>query len=447
MRLPRGLRGRLTVVLATGSVLLVAGLIAGFNLVLRSQIDNDLNARLRERASAALANVVVRGDEVVVREAPGDQAIDQQVWVFARGHAVESPNEPARADAAAAAAAVKPDTFRDLDALDLRLYAHPLSRRGRTLGAVVAGGSLGPYETTARRALVASIVLGILILAGVLVAVRLAITAALRPVDRMTAEAAAWSVDDLDHRFADAGAHDELSRLGATFNDLLARLAASFRHEQLFSAEVSHELRTPLAKLIVEAELALRRERTQSEYRAALESVVGDARQMQRVMETLLAVARSEIDPRAGTSDAAAVAESVVESLQGPLRDGIEIELHPATLALRLGVDAELAQRVLAPVVANALRFAAQRASVELRHTDSTVEFIVADDGPGVPPEQREAIFAPGFRGAPPTRTPDAHAGIGLGLALARRLARAAGGDVVCDGGSTAAFVVSLPSA
>jgi signal transduction histidine kinase len=116
-------------------------------------------------------------------------------------------------------------------------------------------------------------------------------------------------------------------------------------------------------------------------------------------------------------------------------------------LALRLGVDAELAQRVLAPVVANALRFAAQRASVELRHTDSTVEFIVADDGPGVPPEQREAIFAPGFRGAPPTRTPDAQAGIGLGLALARRLARAAGGDVVCDGGSAAAFVVSLPSA
>jgi signal transduction histidine kinase len=89
--------------------------------------------------------------------------------------------------------------------------------------------------------------------------------------------------------------------------------------------------------------------------------------------------------------------------------------------------------------------FASARASHA--PTYSAVEFIVADDGPGVPPEQREAIFAPGFRGAPPTRTPDAQARIGLGLALARRLARAAGGDVVCDGGSAAAFVVSLPSA
>src|SRR4051794_5624128 len=100
-RLPRGLRGRLTVVLVTGTVLLLAGLIAGFNVVLRSQINQDVDARLRDRASTALANVVVRGNRVVVREAPGDQAIDQQVWVFARGKAVESPREPARADAAA----------------------------------------------------------------------------------------------------------------------------------------------------------------------------------------------------------------------------------------------------------------------------------------------------------------------------------------------------------
>ncbi|MEA2482177.1 MAG: hypothetical protein QOC55_124, partial [Thermoleophilaceae bacterium] len=250
--LPRTLRGRLTVAVVSGSLLLIVALIAGFNVVLRDQIHNDLDTRLRERASAALANVVVRGDKVAVREAPGDEAIDQQVWVFAGTRAIEQPTGSPAADAAAAAAARSRHRFSDAGTLDLRFYALPVRPHDPAMGAVVAGGSLHPYQTTARRALVASVVLGALVLLGVLAAVRLAITAALRPVDRMTAEAAEWSIEDLDHRFGETGTHDELARLAATFNDLLGRLAASFRHEQRFSAEVSHELRTPLAKLIIE---------------------------------------------------------------------------------------------------------------------------------------------------------------------------------------------------
>jgi signal transduction histidine kinase len=443
VRLPRSLRGRLTVTLAAGSVVLVTLLIAGFNLLLRSEIRGDLNTRLRERASAVLANVVVRNDGIAVRDAPGDQAIDQQVWVFQRGRAIEAPPGEGGSLAAARAAALRPGSFSDVEASDLRLYAQPVHSGGSTVGAVVAGASLAPYEASGTRALVASIILGLLIVAAVLAAVWFAISASLRPVDRMTAEAAAWSIEDLDHRFADSGTDDELARLGSTFNDLLARLSASFRHEQRFSAEVSHELRTPLAKLIVEAELAVRRERSAPEYRAALESIVGDARQMQGVIETLLAVARSEIDPRSGTSDARDVAASVVGSLNG---NGIALEVHPPSRPLRLGVDAELAERVLAPVVANALRFAEHRASIELRGDGSAVEFVVADDGPGVAPADREAIFAPGFRGAPPPGV-EQTSGTGLGLALARRLARAAGGDVVYGDGQPAAFVISLPAA
>src|SRR5437868_4278435 len=122
MRVPQTLRGRLTLVLATGSLVLVTVLIAGFNLVLRSQTHSDLDARLRERASAALANVVFRHGSVKVHEAPGDQAIDQQVWVFARGRAIESPIGPPGAHSGARAAAARPDTFADVAPLDLRLY-------------------------------------------------------------------------------------------------------------------------------------------------------------------------------------------------------------------------------------------------------------------------------------------------------------------------------------
>jgi signal transduction histidine kinase len=416
-RLPRSLRGRLTLVLAIGSLVLVTALIGAFNLVLRGQNRTDLNTRLKERSSAALANVAIRHGTVSVREAPGDEAIDQQVWVFAGGRLVEAPREPASAMAAARSAALAPKHFSDVPALDLRLYSAPLRDRGRTVGAVVAGASAAPYETTARRALVASIVLGLLIVAGILAAVRLAITTALRRVDRMTAEAAAWSVEDLDHRFADAGTHDELARLGGTFNDLLGRLAASFRHEQRFSAEVSHELRTPLAKLIIECELALRRERTPEEYRQALESIVGDARQMQGVVETLLAVARSEINPRAGTADAAQVVAAVAA---GCSPSEIDLQVRSENGPVRVGVDAQLAEHVLAPVVANAVQFAQQSAAIEISTADSTVLFVVRDDGPGVAPGERESIFQPGYRGSadgPSGRI----AGTGLGLALARR--------------------------
>src|SRR4051794_28024926 len=443
---PTTLRARLTLVLGLGSVLLVSVLIASFNLVLRNQIHSDLDARLKERASAALANVLVRRGKVEVREAPGDQAIDQQVWVFAGGRIVEAPPEPPRVTARARAEAAHPGHFSDLASLDIRLYSHTIKSHDGKVGAVVVGASLAPYETTAQRALAASIVLGLLIAAGTLAAGRLAIVAALRPVDRMTAEAAAWSVDDLDHRFADAGTGDELARLGSTFNDLLARLAASFRHEQRFSAELSHELKTPLAKLIVECELALRRERSAGEYRDALESIVADARQMQGVIETLLAVARSKIDPRSGTADASTVARTVADSLKTGDRPGVELDVFADDGPLRVGVDADLAVRVLAPVVANALQFAEQRAAIEVQSRQSTIRFLVRDDGPGVVADERESIFLPGFRGS--RSRANGTGGTGLGLALARRLAQAADGDVECvESDAGGAFVVSLPAA
>jgi signal transduction histidine kinase len=103
-------------------------------------------------------------------------------------------------------------------------------------------------------------------------------------------------------------------------------------------------------------------------------------------------------------------------------------------------VDAEVAERVLAPVIANALQFASHEARVELERDDVTVRFAVYDDGPGVPASEREAIFQAGYRGMHARNG----AGTGLGLALARRLARAADGSIEY---ADSAFVISLPTA
>jgi signal transduction histidine kinase len=89
--------------------------------------------------------------------------------------------------------------------------------------------------------------------------------ASLRPVVRMTRQAAAWSEQDLDHRFALGPPHDEPTELAATLDGLLDRLAASLRRERRFSAELLHELRTPLFHVLAETELALSRERHPTE--------------------------------------------------------------------------------------------------------------------------------------------------------------------------------------
>ena len=87
------------------------------------------------------------------------------------------------------------------------------------------------------RAFLASLIFAAVVLVLMALTVRWVIGRALRPVAQMTADAEAWTEHDLDHRFAAGEPHDELTQLAATFDRMLARLAASLRREQLFSAE------------------------------------------------------------------------------------------------------------------------------------------------------------------------------------------------------------------
>jgi signal transduction histidine kinase len=106
------------------------------------------------------------------------------------------------------------------------------------------------------------------------------------------------------------------------------------------------------------------------------------------------------------------------------------------------GLSAEVVERILAPVLDNALRYAATTVEIGAERRDGVVEVVVHNDGPAVPDGWEEAIFEPGRRAEPG----DGHGGAGLGLPLARRLARAGGGDLrVAATGEGATFVVSLP--
>jgi signal transduction histidine kinase len=259
----------------------------------------------------------------------------------------------------------------------------------------------------------------------------------------MTKQAAAWSEQDLDRRFELGEPHDELTRLGATLDGLLDRIAASLRHERRFSGELSHELRTPLSKVIAETELALRRERAPEEYRNALAAALRNAQQVSRIVDTLVAAAQHEANPGRHVADAYAVAREAIDSACDDGRVALLSNGRPR--AIRLGVEADLAARVLQPVLDNACRYGRSRVTVELDRRGSRVLYRIEDDGPGIAASERETIFEPGVRGSAGAGS----AGAGLGLALARRLARNVSGDIEVEsnGGSGAVFVVSLPTA
>jgi signal transduction histidine kinase len=441
---PLGLRGRLHLAVGIAVAAALVGLVAGFNLILGNVLDRDARDLVRARAVAAIDSLRTSGGQLSVREAPDDRAADAFLWVFTGSRTLEQPRAAPDIDQAARTLAAGRAGFLDVPDNDTRLYAAPVTVNGKRLGTVVAGITLAPYEQTKKLALLASAVLGGLVMLLVLVAARWLLGASLRPVVRMTRQAAEWSEYDIEHRFALGPPHDELTELGATLDGLLDRLAAGLRHERRFSAELSHELRTPLARVLAESGLALRRERSGPEYRASLELIHRNADQLARTIDALVAAARYEAGGERGTADAHAVAVGAARACSG-LAAERELKLQVSTppRAMRVGVDADLAERIIQPVLENACRYSSTEVRVEIARDNSSVVYAVEDDGPGVAADERDRIFEPGVRGGAQR---EGEQGAGLGLALARRLARTIDGDVVAEPASGGRFVVKLPA-
>jgi signal transduction histidine kinase len=299
-------------------------------------------------------------------------------------------------------------------------------------GVVVVSLPLAPLERLQNEILLGSLVMaGLMLLAGGL-AIRSAVDGALHRVAQMTASAEDWGAHDLDRRFGLGPPRDELTGLAATLDGLLARIAASRRHEQRFASEVAHELRTPLAGLRGRAELALvaTGPAASAEREDALRAVVADADRLDGTISTLLAIARQELDPSAGSVDVGAIAREY-EDLHVTVPPGIpKAEGEP-----------DVVRRALSALVDNARRHARERVSLELSSADGRVRLSVRDDGPGLDPALGERVFEPGVRGRA-----ERGGGAGLGLPLSRRLARSCGGDVLAGAGVGGCFVLELPA-
>jgi signal transduction histidine kinase len=318
-----------------------------------------------------------------------------------------------------------------------RLYARPFTTSSGATGTVVVSESRHPYEEAELYILLTSLGVGVLVVGAVGLIARWVTARALAPVAQMAVRATDWSEHDLGRRFDLGPPTNEISSLGATLDSLLERVAMTIRAEQRLTAELAHELRTPLAAIQGSADLALLRGGLTEDARTDLEQVAASSRTMAETITTLLELARSAGEAPAATCRLAEVLEALPAPVNGG--EGVTWSVEVAQPQVRIAAPRDLAVRALSPVVENAVRHARSAVTLRAVAAASTVQLRVHDDGPGVDPSVRETLFAPGTSGP--------GGGTGLGLGIARRVARTIGGDVELDEDDRpgATFVVRLP--
>jgi signal transduction histidine kinase len=428
------LRSRLLLVsMSTLAVGLGALLVVG-NVLLGVRIRDEASSLLRARADAQLAALTVTRDRIVVRESPNDNVLDRRSWVLQGDTVLERPAGASAAldrQALALGRAGKTAERAGPDDVLLRAQRVIAPVTGRTLGSVVVALSLEPLELLQQEVLVGSLIVAALVLVAAALAIRVALGGLLRPVAQMTASAEDWGAHDLDRRFNLGPPRDELTGLAATLDGLLERIAGSRRHEQRFASDVAHELRTPIARLRGRAELALAagEDQAAAERDAALRTVVEQVDELTETIDTLLAMARRQLDADPRSTDV----ESVAREHQG-------VEVHVQPDLPRAEGEPEVIRRALAPLVENARRHARSRVELDVSAAEGRVRIAVRDDGPGFQPGLGDP-FEPGTRGD------EGGSGAGLGLPLARRLARSCGGDVRVGPGPGGCVVLELPAA
>jgi signal transduction histidine kinase len=430
---PRSFRGKIvlsTVVLMTVAMVLVG---VGIQFLLAYTAQRDIRQVLDERSNATI-NVIQQASTARLTIPP--DTLEPGMLVYdSNGTAVAGTIEHDVRDAAADLGTT--DRVRSVQGPEdeERLLGTPFTTPSGDSGVLVVSQETGPYERSEFYALLATIVLGLLVIA-VTAMIALRVTRqALAPVAQMADRASEWSEHDLTYRFDLGPPTNELAALGETLDHLLDRVASAILSEQRLTSELAHELRTPLTSIQGSADLALLRGVDDPEARADFEQISTSTREMAVVITTLLEIAR---DGTAGGLDRTCRIEDVMPALTGVVPDRLDVADRTQDSSARIAAPADLVVRAIAPIVDNAVRHAHGRISFEARDLADQVQLVVADDGPGIALDIRDQLFQPGVT--------NGSGGAGLGLGIARRVARSLGGDIDVDPRPEgAAFVVTLP--
>lgn len=234
-----------------------------------------------------------------------------------------------------------------------------------------------------------------------------------RPIRRLALAAESFGKGRDAVKLKPAGAL-EVRQAAAAFMVMRDRIRRQIVQRTEMLAGVSHDLRTPLTRMKLQLAMLPDDEGT--------EELRADVREMEQMIEAYLAFARGEGGEEPVKTDLRQLVTDLVENLPG--RAAVRLDLpQPIVLQIRpLAI-----RRCLDNLIGNALRYGGQVA-VRAVWRDHTVLVIIDDDGPGIPPEQREAVFRPFVRLDPSRNT--ASGSVGLGLSIARDIAHGHGGDI-----------------
>jgi len=257
---------------------------------------------------------------------------------------------------------------------------------------------------------------------------------ALRPLRTIARTAERVTAQGLGQRIPLSEEDPEISRLITVLNRMMDRLEVSFRQAVRFSADASHQLKTPLSIMQGELENALQGAAAGSAEQQVFSNLLEETERLKTITRSLLLLARAD----AGQLQLNLVPVNLAEQLQGVVEDAevlgagqqmsFETEL-PAGLWVK--ADWPLLQQAIFNLIGNASKYnePGGRVRVVLAGTGGRVELNIGNTGPGIPPEEQSRVFDRFCRlDAARNRGVD---GVGLGLSLAREIARAHGGDVV----------------
>ena len=274
---------------------------------------------------------------------------------------------------------------------------------------------------------------------------------ALAPVDAITRTVRQIGGQNLSLRLGTIDTGDELQRLSDTLNEMLDRIEASFVRVTQFTGDASHELRTPVALMRTEAELALRKSRTEEEYREALTHILKQAAGTSVLIEELLSLARKD----AGREVLDLQPVDLPKLLREVVRDwrpiavsrSLELIEPLGSLESTVWADSSALRRAVHILLDNAFKYTAAPGTIEvlLESSDKTELILVRDSGVGISEEDLPKIFERFYR-ADKARSREM-AGVGLGLAIAKWIIEQHRGTIRVQStlGKGSVFRIELP--
>ncbi|HEX6421472.1 MAG TPA: HAMP domain-containing sensor histidine kinase, partial [Acidimicrobiales bacterium] len=271
----------------------------------------------------------------------------------------------------------------------------------------------------------------------------------LRPLRGIGDAAHAIATGHLDTR-VEASDDADLATLADSFNEMAVALEERIQRDARFASNVSHELRSPLMTLAASIEvLENQRDDMPDRARAALDLMVADIERFQQLVEDLLEISRFDAGVMHLDLEEVRVDELVLQAVASSTDIDVPVDIHSDLAGVVVKADKRRLSRVIANLLDNAAKYGDGASRVELRRRGDAVRIAVEDDGPGVPPEDRDTIFFRFNRGSSAGHRRGID-GVGLGLALVAEHIRLHGGAVWVeereDDHQGARFVIELPA-